>query len=159
MATTTTVLALRRIVSALMKLSREKAIQSLIKVKSERPYESSVVPRTRIRIVSKVGKVKDLGAIFHGVKDFSGEMWIAVLKDTEDENERFESNDPITSLADSFGDGLSARGGVGLIGGDGLEDLRQVTAVNWDFVMGSGFQDGEVEVDGVAAIGGACDLG
>ncbi|PON84487.1 hypothetical protein TorRG33x02_196920 [Trema orientale] len=139
---------------ALMKLPGEEAVQPLVEVQGERPYEGGVVPGARIGIVSKVGEVEDLGAIFHGAKDLSGEVRVAVLKDSENEHERFEGDDPIAGLADALGDRLGAGGGVELaIGGDELEDVGQVAVVEGDFVMGGGFEDGNLEVDGAAAIG------
>lgn len=147
---------------ALMELPGEKAIQSLIEIKSKCPYEGGVIPRAGVPVVSKGGEVEDLGAGFHGVEDLSGEMRVAVLEDSEDEHEGLEGDDPVASLAEAFGDGLGARGGVDLVGGDGLEDLSQVAVlvvvVEGDFVMGSGFEDRNLEVDGGAAAIGARDL-
>lgn len=138
-----------------LELPGEKAIQPFVEIERKRPHERSVIPRTRIRIVAKIGEVEDFGTAFHRVEDFAREVRIAILEDSKNEHERFESDDPVFGLADSFADGLGTSSGVGFVGSGELEDFVNVAIVDGNGVMGGCFENCDLEVDGVVA----CDLG
>lgn len=101
---------------SLLKFSSKKTIEAFVEIQSKSANEGGVIPGAGIGIVAKIGEVEDFGASFHCVKNFAGEIRIAVLEDLEDEIQGFESNDPIAGFSYAFGDGVSAGGGVGFVG-------------------------------------------
>jgi hypothetical protein len=64
---------------------------------------------------------------------------------------QLDGDDPIASLADAFGNGLGAGGGIGFVRGDEEEDFIDVALVDGDFNMGGGPEDQDLEVGGAGA--------
>ena len=82
------------------------------------------------------------------MEDVSREVRIAVLENSKNQRQRFEGDDPVLGAADPLGDCLGAGGGVGLVGGDELENFGYVSIIERDFVMAGRLEHCNVEAGG-----------
>lgn len=128
-----------------LQLGFEETIKTLVKIKRKRPDKGGVIPGAGVGVVSEAGEIENLGAAFHGVKNFPWEIRISILKNAKNEHEGFQSDDPVAGAADPFTDGSSARSGVNFVGGDEGENVGDVAVVDRDLVVGGGLEDGHLD--------------
>lgn len=71
---------------------------------------------------------------------------MAVLKKTVDEDEAFQSHNPVSGFAETPGDGRDA--GIDIAAGVGghAQDLSEVFLVGWLVVVAGSFDNGDVEL-------------
>lgn len=79
------------------------------------------------------------------MKNFSGEIRIAILKNSKNQHEGLQGDNPVTGPANPFADGSSTRSGVNFVGGDEGENVGDVAIVDWAFVVGGSFEDGHLD--------------
>lgn len=80
------------------------------------------------------------------MEDFTGEVRVPVLENTEDEEKGFDGDGPTSGSANSFSDSAGACSGVGFVGGDDGEDFLDVTLVDGVvIVVGGGSEDRDLE--------------
>jgi hypothetical protein len=134
----------------------EEELEALVKVERIGAHKGRVIPRSRVRLVPKIGEVQQAGTPPCAMEELAVEGRVTIDKEAVHEHERLERDHIVAGPGEPAGAPYHGSSNVGVGSGRKVEDLADVALPGRFVVVAGGLDDEHVQIgrDVASDVGG-----